>query len=82
MNRTTTLMLAVSAAALLGACGGGHSATDEAAAATVPDSALASPQAYTDYAGSLPATETDEPLNVDKVNPAPTSDTTEPVALN
>jgi hypothetical protein len=81
MNRTITLMLAVSTAALLGACGGGHSATDEAAA-TVPDSALASPQAYTDYAGSLPATETDEPLNVDKVNPAPTSDTTEPVALN
>jgi outer membrane lipopolysaccharide assembly protein LptE/RlpB len=82
MNRNLTLMLTLGATALLAACGGGHSGSTDEVQATVPDSALASPQAYTDYVGSLPASETDAPVNVDKVGVAPSSDTTEPVALN
>jgi hypothetical protein len=81
MHRTTTLMLALSASFLLGACGGSSSLSADTDV-SVPDSALASPQAYTNYVASLPVDDRGEPVNVDKAATPPTSDTTEPVAVN
>lgn len=79
------LMLAVG----LSACGGGDDAptpppTDPTpppvATNEVPASATASVAAFGQYTGSLPASETAEPLDVDKVTP-PVSDSDEPLDL-
>ena len=47
----------------------------------VPGSATASTLAYSQYAGSLAASDSSEPLDVSKVVP-PTSETEEPIAAN
>ncbi|MEO8298735.1 MAG: hypothetical protein ABI574_13110 [Burkholderiales bacterium] len=64
----------------LSACGGG---SDGPVVLTqVPDSAGASNEAYTSFAGSLgPGDDTAEPLSLGAVTP-PTSETDEPAALS
>ena len=70
---------------LLGACG--DSPTSEivvpppVVSNEVPGSATASTLAYSQYAGSLAASDSSEPLDVSKVVP-PTSETEEPISVN
>ena len=69
----------------LAACGGGDDAAPPPAPPPVvvdevPASATASTAAYGQFAGSLAASETAEPLALDKVVP-PTSETDEPIDL-
>ena len=81
--KLTPALMATATAALLAACGGGHdggSDTPPAADTEVPVSATASTTAYTRYAASLAATETQEPLGVNQVTP-PTSETEPPLPL-
>lgn len=84
---TLKLTLAA-AAALLTACGGGGGGggkeptpPTQAAVDMVPSSATQSVAAYVQYVGSLPVSDAAEPLRLDNVKTAPTSDTTEPQAL-
>ena len=85
MNKRNAYLLAVLTAGLLAGCGGGgnDSPADPPAApsGSVPPSAWASIVAYVSYVGSLVATETGTPLNVDDVNP-PTSETALPLPVN
>ena len=61
--RTPVYILALVAAAGLGACGGGGSFELPAPAAReVPASALASPEAFSRYVGSIAPDDTAEPL--------------------
>ena len=81
------LCAALLAASGLSACNGGD---DDASPAPiplpveteVPASAAASPEAYSRYALGLNASETAEPLGLDKVAEAPGSETAEPLDLN
>jgi uncharacterized lipoprotein YajG len=79
------ILLAAGAAVLLAACGDSPPAElpapPAAGANAVPASATASIASYAQYAGSLPKSETDEPLDVSQVVP-PTSETELPVAVN
>lgn len=85
---TQRLMLcALMLAAGLSACGGSDDAPAPMPPAPppvvsneVPASATASPLAYSQYAGTLVASDSAEPLDVDKVLP-PTSETDEPVDI-
>ncbi len=74
-----TSLFALAAAALLAACS--DSPLEDVATPQdgneVPASATATTSAYAQYAGSLPKSETQEPLDVRKVTP-PTSETEEP----
>ena len=67
----------------LAGCGGGGGDDDPPAPppalTEIPDSALASPTAYTEFALGLAVSETAEPFSVEKVSRAPTDDTSEPV---
>lgn len=45
----------------------------------IPDSALASATAYTEFGLGLETSETAEPFSVDKVSVAPTDDVSEPI---
>lgn len=75
--------VALVAGALLSACGGGGGADDSPAPLTeVPDSALVSPSAYTEFARGLGALDTAEPLTLGRLEVAPTSETDEPAALD
>jgi hypothetical protein len=72
--------------ALLTACFGGGDDEDPAPVPTpvetdVPASAAASPDAYSRYTATLPASETAEPLGLDKFSDAPGSETAEPADL-
>lgn len=71
------------AAALLAACGGGggddHSG-DSALPETVPASATASPEAFTQYLAARTDDEQREPIVVDDLVP-PTSETAEPLPV-
>ncbi len=82
MFTTTRWVAAGTAALLLSACGGG---TDTVAEPTptgsVPASATASPRAYTEFTASLVPTDTAEPLMLTG-NPAPTTDTEEPLPVS
>lgn len=71
-------------AAGMAACGGGDPAQMPAPAplTQVPASAAASPEAYTEFARTQSADDTAEPLSLDLVATAPTSESSEPVALN
>ncbi|MDY0747973.1 hypothetical protein SNE35_25955 [Paucibacter sp. R3-3] len=78
----------IAAAALLAGCfGGGSDSTDMpgggSTAAEVPDSALASSTAYTQFTltTSQSSSETAEPLSADKVGTPPSSETDEPVSV-
>ena len=86
MNKPNTYLLVVLTAGLLAACGGGGGNDGPAdppatPSGSVPPSAWASIVAYVSYVGSLVATETGTPLNVDDVNP-PTSETALPLPVN
>ena len=74
---------AVAAAALLAGCGGGggDGMLPPAPVTEVPASAGASIEAYTQYVGSLPASETDLPLGLGNIPTAPTSETAAPLSL-
>ncbi len=75
-------LLALAAGALLAACGDSppSAETTPPASNEVPASATASTAAWSQYAASLSASETKEPLDVNKVS-APTSETESPQAL-
>jgi hypothetical protein len=80
---TKTLLLGLAVAASLAACGGGSDsvAIDPPTATNeVPASATASATAYTQFAKSLSASDSSQPLDVRSVTP-PTSETDAPVAL-
>lgn len=73
---------ALALAALATACGGGSDAEPVAPQPPVvdnevPASAMASNEAFTRYAAGLPASESAEPVSLDKLVP-PSSETTEP----
>lgn len=80
---------ALLAGGLLSACGGGNSHHEyppapPPAPAAVPDSALVSSVAYAQFAltTSMGSSESDEPLNADKVSTPPSSDTDEPLPVS
>jgi len=90
MKQQSIHTLALLASGLLAACGG----SDEAAApppppppvllTEVPESALASPGAYTQFTlgQSQAASESDEPLTADKLSMPPASESDEPLAVS
>ena len=85
MNRLHTLG-AVSVALLLAACGGddGSDGVPPAPPVTlseVPDSALASSQAFSQFVGSLPASDTADALRLKEAT-APVSDSNEPMPVS
>jgi hypothetical protein len=73
---------ALATAALLGACGGGGGDDSPAPLTEVPDTALASPAAYTEFARSLAPLDAAEPLSLGRLEVAPTSETDEPASLD
>jgi hypothetical protein len=79
------LLAAVAGAVLLSACSGDDGdATDPNApppVVVIPDSALVSANAYTEYARTLANSDTDAPVDISKVTVPPTSETGDPVAL-
>jgi hypothetical protein len=80
----TTLWATIAAAALLAACGGGGdnaAARDPDAMAEMPARASASVQAFQSALARLPSSDRANPLDVAQFD-APTSDTTEPQALD
>jgi hypothetical protein len=88
LSRLAGLCLATAAAALLSACGGGSDPLPlpaEPAAATVPDSALASVRAYTEFAGALIAddsgSESAAPLLLN-AGAAPVSESASPLPVS
>jgi hypothetical protein len=80
-GRLRGLLLAAAAAVALSACGGGSDppAPEPQPLTQIPDSALASAEAYTDFALGLAPSDTTEPLSAANVDTAPVSDTTEPI---
>ena len=85
MNRLHTLG-AVGVALLLAACGGddgggGAPPVPPLTLSEVPDSALASSQAFSQFVGSLPASDTADALKL-KDSAAPVSDSDEPMLVS
>jgi hypothetical protein len=83
MNRKLMCVAAIAALALA-ACGGGGGGGggDEATElAMVPDEALATGEAFTDWVGARQASDANEPLAMNAMMP-PSSDTAEPVDLD
>jgi len=74
--------IALGLCVLLAACGDSPETAEAppAAANEVPASATTSARAYAAYAGSLVASDTHEPLQVNKVTP-PTSETESPESI-
>lgn len=74
---------AAAAACLLAACGGSDPGLPDAppVATEVPASARATTLAWTQFAATLPASDSAEPLTMG-TEPAPTSETDEPIAVN
>lgn len=80
--RGATAVAAALALATLAGCwdsGDDDGGTPPSALNEIPDSALVSPTAYTEFALGLDTSETAEPFSVDKVTMAPVDDTGEPV---
>ncbi len=78
-----TILVSVLLLNLLAACGGGN---DDAAAVTaddrkVPAAALVSATAYSQWAASLPNSETAAPVNFDDDMMAPKSESDEPIGI-
>jgi hypothetical protein len=78
MNQRILLCIALGSAALLAGCGGGGggdvSPPPAAQVSDVPPSALASPQAYTSFVGSVKNGGASSPLALGDIAP-PTSET-------
>lgn len=68
--------------ALMSACGGGGGDDTPAPLVEVPDSALTSSTAYTQFARGLGSVDTAEPLTLGRLEVAPTSETDEPTSLD
>lgn len=87
-RRPALALAAIAGAALLAACGGGsdddHAPPDNQPATAVPDSALASSSAYTQFTltTAQAGSETAEPLSADKVMVPPASETDEPASVS
>lgn len=79
--KTQPLLCVLTLSTGLAGCFGGDDTPMPAPSNEVPASATASPTAYSEYAGSLAATDSAEPLDVDKVVP-PTSETDEPIDVS
>lgn len=80
MNKPISLAAVLGAASLLlSACGGGSDGVVPVPD-TVPTSASATPEAFTQYAATLPEDDQREPLKVDELVP-PTSETAEPAPV-
>jgi uncharacterized lipoprotein YbaY len=83
--KTLHIVGALSLALLLAACGSddsdGAPAAPPLTLSEVPDSALASSQAFVQFVGSLPASDTAEPLRVMDAA-APMNDSEEPAPLS
>jgi hypothetical protein len=75
------MCLAALAALSLAACGGGGGGDDNAELTTVPDDAVASSEAFTDWVGARRATDTKEPVAMNATMP-PASETAEPVDID
>jgi hypothetical protein len=80
MNRKLMCVAAIAALALA-ACGGGGGSDEATELAMVPDEALATGEAFTDWVGARQASEANEPLAMNAMMP-PSSDTAEPVDLD
>ena len=82
--RTSFQLMAASlvTALMLSACGGGSGNSDTAATPDVPDEALVSSEGYTEWAKSLRPSDSADPLNMDRLVTAPSSETAEPVSLD
>ncbi len=81
MKTTSLFMLTALMAAGLSACGGIDSSAAPAVT-QVPESAAASSQAFAEYVRDLPSSETQEPLSLDLVATAPTSEADDQIILN
>lgn len=82
LYRGSWVVAALALASLAGCWddGGGDDTTPPPGALTeIPDSALVSSTAYTEFALGLETSETAEPFSVDKVSVAPSDDTAEPI---
>jgi hypothetical protein len=83
MRTALTLSAALFTSLWLVACGdspAGMPPPPDTSANEVPASATVSDAAYVSYTGSLPASETQEPLDVNKMTP-PTSESDEPALI-
>lgn len=74
--------LTLVAVALMSACGGGGGDDTPAPLTEVPDTALTSPAAYTQFARGLGPLDNAEPLTFGRLDVAPTSETDEPTSLD
>jgi len=83
LRRSAGLALTAALLAALTACGGGGGHDDgDDAAGMVPDSALQSSSAWTDYVASLPADDTAMPLSLANVDEPPTDDEASPIDVD
>ena len=80
MDRKLMCVAAIAALALA-ACGGGGGSDAATELAMVPDEALATGEAFTDWVGARQASDANEPLAMNAMMP-PSSDTAEPVDLD
>jgi len=80
MNRKLMCVAAIAALALA-ACGGGGGSDEATELTMVPDEALATGEAFTDWVGARQASDANEPLAMNAMMP-PSSDTAEPVDLD
>jgi hypothetical protein len=75
------MCLAALAALSLAACGGGGGGDDADELTTVPDEAVATSEAFTDWVGARRPSDTKDPLAMNATMP-PASDTAEPIDLD
>jgi hypothetical protein len=80
MNRKLMCVAAIAALALA-ACGGGGGSDEATELAMVPDEALVTGEAFTDWVGARQPSDANEPLAMNAMMP-PSSDTAEPVDLD
>ena len=81
MNTTRLFMITALLAAGLSACGGIDSSA-VTPVTQVPESAAASPQAFAEYVRDLPPSDTTEPLSLDLIATAPSSEADDQIILN
>lgn len=81
-NRIKLMGCGLLAALLLAACGGGGDGEVQPAAPDVPDEALVSSESFTGWAKNLRASDSVEPLNMERLVNAPSSETAEPLSLD
>lgn len=82
MKRKLMCMAALAALSLAACGGGGGGGSDDAAElTTVPDEAVASSEAFTDWVRARPSSDTKDPLAMNATMP-PASETAEPIDLD